>query len=156
MCNVESAVRVKEKRLRSCRGQILTKFIVIDIVVCFATSNPENHDGYVNPIAISQTSELLTSLFGNHHTVCYVIKLARKVELLKVVDEGYQFNAYREEMNCSKRYILNKDIQDIIIDISRKNKITYKKCKISNIIYNSAHIRENSEFIGRYGRIIRN
>ena len=119
---------------RKWKSNIANLMSFIDIYK-YVTYNPENHDGFVNPIAISQTSELLTGLFGNHRNVFYVIKLARKVELLKVVDEGYQFNAYNEELNCSKRYILNKDIQDIIIDISSKNKITYKKYRISNIIY---------------------
>jgi len=136
---------------RKWKSNIANLMSFIDIYK-YITYNPENHDGYVNPIAISQTSELLTDLFGNHQNVSNVIKLAKKVELLKVVDDNYQFNAYYEEMNCSKRYILNKDIQDIIINISNNNKIIYKKYKISNIIYNSANIRdltENSELFDK-------
>lgn len=132
---------------RKWKSNVANLMSFIDIYK-YITYNPENHGGYVNPIAISQTSELLNGLFGNQMNVCNVIKLAKKVELLKVVDDNYQFNAYYEEMNCSKRYILNKDVQNIIIEISNVNKITYKKSKIHNIIYNSKNIRdleENSE-----------
>ena len=129
---------------RKWKANIANLMPFIDIYR-YLTYRPEKHDGYINPIAIATTSDVLTTIYGNHMNVSNIIKLAKSVELLKVVDDNYQFNAYDKSMNKSKMYIMNKDIQDIITKISKDNNISYSKYKINNIIYNSENIRDTSE-----------
>lgn len=129
---------------RKWKANIANLMPFIDIYR-YLTYRPENHDGFINPIAVATTSDVLISIYGSQTNVSYIIKLAKKVELLKVVDDSYQFNAYCEDMNRSKVYVMNKDIQDIITKISKDNNISYTKSNINNIIYNSNNIRDTSE-----------
>ena len=71
------------------------------------------------PIGIS-TYGLLEELYGDHKNASNFLKLAQKVDLLKCVDDTYQFGAYFDEDNHSKTYILNKNVQDLIIELSDK------------------------------------
>lgn len=107
---------------------------------------------YVQCFPISCLSDVLLDIFGAQTNVSYVIAMAKKVELLYCVRNDYQFNAWNEEDNKAKCYILNKDIQDIIKSISINNNITYTKyTKHNNInksynIINSNNIRSSRLF----------
>lgn len=103
----------------------------------YITWNPKNHDGYVNEISIAQTSDFCKQVFGSVRNASKVINMAVKIDLLCCVDDSYQYNGYNESYNKCKKYILNKDIQSIIISIANNNNITHKYYIRNNIIYNS-------------------
>ena len=42
------------------------------------------------------------------------------MDLLKCVDDSYRFNAYSDDLNRSKRYICNKNVQELIIALANK------------------------------------
>lgn len=93
---------------------------------------------YVQCFPISCLSDVLLDVYGAKTNVSYVLSLAQKVELLHCVRNNYQFNAWNEELNKCKCYILNKTIQDIIKSISISNNITYTKyTKHNNICTNN-------------------
>ena len=125
---------------RKWKHNIANLMSFIDIYK-YVTDNPNNHEGYIKPIPISCNSSIMKEIYGNHRNVSKVIRLACKVELLKVVNDSYQYNAYKDYLNTCKSYILNKQIQTIIIQLSSKYSITYSKFIHRNIIYNSGTIR---------------
>ena len=113
---------------------------------------------HMRAIALAQTGGTLTEIFGSHKNVSNMIKIAKKVDLIKCVDEDYQFNAYNDDMNRSKMYIMNKKVFDLVRDMASKegicNKNYYRNIKdnkeINDIIINSGNIRE----IQNYGLYI--
>lgn len=97
----------------------------------------------IMPIAIPTTG-LLEELFGGHQSASNFLKLAQKVDLLKCVDDTYQFGAYFEDDNHSKMYILNKKVQDLIIQLCDDNFIESKIYVVNqsvSVINNIANIR---------------
>ena len=104
---------------------------------------------HMKAIALAQTGTL-AEIFGSHRNVSYMLKIAKKVDLIKCVDEDYQFNAYNEDMNRAKMYIMNKKVFDLVRDMANKegicNKNYYRNIKenkeINHVIINSGNIRE--------------
>lgn len=98
-------------------------------------------------LPISCTNKNLLNIFDNERHVSRVIELAQKVDLLKCVDDYYRFNAYDEELNCAKRYICNKRVQDLIIELANKYQIVirqYQNYK-RNILYNNTIVDTSFE-----------
>lgn len=105
---------------------------------------------HMKAIALAQTGTL-AEIFGNHQNVSNMIRIAKKIDLIKCVDEDYQFNAYNDDMNRAKMYIMNKKVFDLVRDMANREGICtknyyYKNIKeneeINHVIINSANIRE--------------
>lgn len=105
---------------------------------------------YVQCIPISSKSDVLLDMFGTQTNVSHLLSIAQKVELIYCVRQDYQFNAYNSDMNKSKCYIINKEIQDILKAISIKYHITYNKYtkvnKLNKLNYYSNIIRGSRLF----------
>lgn len=105
---------------------------------------------HIYEIPIPTTGELC-EIYNGQVNVTNMIKLAKKVDLLKVINDTYQYNAWNEEDNHCKTYILNKNVQDLIIELCNKYSITHKtfihNLKNNNEYNNnSINLRELSEF----------
>jgi len=103
---------------------------------------------HIYALPISQNGAL-RDIYKTQRNVFSAITLAERVDLLKCVDDTYQFGAFDESYNKSKCYIMNKNVQDLIISLSSKYQITHKIFKHNktyndnkDIIYNSIHLRE--------------
>ena len=104
---------------------------------------------HMKAIALAQTGTL-AEIFGSQRNVSNMLSLAKKADLLKCVDEDYRFNAYSDDMNRAKMYIMNKKVFDLVRDMANRegicNKNYYRNIKenkeINNIIINSSNIRE--------------
>lgn len=105
---------------------------------------------HIYEIPIPTTGELC-EIYNDHSNVTRMLQLAKKVDLLKVIAGTYQYNAWNEEDNRCKTYILNKNVQDLVIELCKKYSITHKTF-IHNIKNNneynnnSVHIRDLSDF----------
>ena len=109
---------------------------------------------HIYEIPIPTTGELC-EIYKSQVNVTRMVQLAKKIELLKVIDNTYQYNAWNDGDNHCKTYILNKNVQDLIIELCNKYSITHKTFihnlnnnNLNNNIYNnnSIHLRELSEF----------
>jgi hypothetical protein len=109
-------------------------------------------------LPISTTSKNLLNIYDNQRAVSRMLELAQEVDLLKCVDEKYRFNAYDEELNTCKRYICNKEVQDLLIVLANKYGVVIKRFQnyrrntdikqnycINNTIVDTFGIRINSK-----------
>ena len=80
---------------------------------------------HIYEIPIPTTGELC-EIYNGQVNVTRMLQLAKKVDLLKVINDTYQYNAWNEEDNHCKTYILNKNVQDLIIELCNKYSITHK------------------------------
>lgn len=136
---------VKTALGRKWRSNIANLMAFIDLYQYMTERND-----YVQCIPISSKSDVLLDMFSsNHQNVSNILAIAQKVELLYCVRHDYQFNSYNSAMDKCKCYILNKDVQDIIKEISIENNITYNKyTKINTITAykNSSNISSSKLF----------
>ena len=75
----------------------------------------------------------LTNIYKTVGNTSNALKLAVKVDLLKCISSEIRFNAGDD--NKCKIYILNKNVQDLIISICISNHITHKNYIKNNIQY---------------------
>lgn len=80
---------------------------------------------HIYEIPIPTTGQIC-DIYNGQRNVSRMIQLAKKVDLLKVIKDKYQYNAWDEEDNHCKTYILNKKMQDLIVELCDKHSITHK------------------------------
>lgn len=80
-------------------------------------------------LPISCKNKNLLNIFKNEKQVSRMLKLAQDVDLLLCTDDSYQFNAFSDVLNYCKRYICNKEVQDLIIKVANKFGIVIRKFK---------------------------
>lgn len=80
-------------------------------------------------LPISCKNKNLINIFKNEKQVSRMLKLAQDVDLLLCTDSSYQFNGYDEIFNNCKKYICNKEVQDLIIKTANKYGIVIRKFK---------------------------
>lgn len=107
---------------------------------------------HIYEIPIATTGEL-SEIYNGVRNVSNMLQLAKKVDLLKTIDNTYQFNAFDDKDNKSKTYIMNKNVQDLIIQLCNKYHIVHKNYiknlnqnKNNNNNINSGNLRDLSEF----------
>lgn len=103
---------------------------------------------HIYEIPIPTTGQLC-EIYNGQRNISNMIKLAREVDLLKVINNTYQFNARNDDDNHCKTYILNKNVQDLIIELCNKYSITHKsfiRNLKNNNEYNSIRPSDLSEF----------
>lgn len=105
----------------------------------------------VPSIPIACTSEYMVSTFGYDRQASRIIELAKRVNLLACVDESFQFNAYHPDFNKSKKYVLNKKVQKIILELVQEYNIVHKKfCRQYK---NPEPLEENIEHSENYKKL---
>lgn len=92
----------------------------------------------VTELPISTCSQKLIHLFGSWQNVSNLLVKAQKIGLLKCIDDKFVLK------QSAKRYIYNKESQDIIKSIVKERKISYKRYIKENVIYknNSANLQK--------------
>lgn len=96
---------------------------------------------HIYEIPIPTTGQLC-DIYNGYRNVSNMLNLAKKVDLLKGIKDTYQYSAWNEEDNQCKTYILNKKMQDLIIELCDKHAITHKTF-IHNLKSNNKKITKN-------------
>lgn len=77
-------------------------------------------DNIVHSINLSSSSATMLALFGYQVRASRVIKRCKEIFLLKEVDSFYVFNPRRSKVGMCKAYILNKDVQDLLMELKKE------------------------------------
>jgi len=89
-------------------------------------------DNIVHSINLSSSSATMLAMFGYQVRASRVIIRCKEISLLKEVDSFYVFNPRRSKVGMCKAYILNKEVQDMLMELKRELNIVPIKPRQAN------------------------